>query len=59
MANNTISTNGQVQYGIFEFVVDSPEDIQKLPHCAMGSSVICLSDGSVYMKNSSGEWVEL
>jgi hypothetical protein len=59
MANNTISTNGQVQYGISEFVVDSPEDIQKLPLCGMGSSVICLSNGNVYMKNSSGEWIEL
>ena len=58
MANNTLSTNGQVQYGITEFVIDSPDDLQKLPRCLMGSSALCLSNGSVYIKDSTGKWVE-
>lgn len=59
MANNTLSTNGQVQYGITEFVIDSPDDLQKLPRCLMGSSALCLSNGSVYIKDSAGKWVEI
>jgi len=31
MAFKMISTNGQVQYGVDEFVIDSPEDLKKLP----------------------------
>lgn len=59
MANNTLSTNGQVQYGITEFVIDSPEDLKKLPRCLMGSSALCLSNGNVYMKDGTGKWVEI
>ena len=54
------STNGQVQYGINEFVIDSPNDLKSLPkNCNMGSSALCLSNGSVYIKNSTGEWKEI
>ena len=31
MAYKMISTNGQVQYGVDEYVIDSPEDLEKLP----------------------------
>jgi len=31
MAWNMISTNGQVQYNISEFVIDSPDDLETLP----------------------------
>jgi len=57
MAYNILSQNGEVQYGVNEFVIDSPEDLKKLPDkTAMGSSALCLSNNEVYMKNSSGEW---
>ena len=57
MAYNILSQNGEVQYGVNEFVIDSPEDLKKLPDkTAMGSSALCLSNGEVYMKDSSGEW---
>ena len=57
MAYNILSQNGEVQYGVNEFVIDSPEDLKKLPDkTAMGSSALCLSNSEVYMKNSSGEW---
>ena len=60
MAFNMISTNGQVQYNVSEFVIDSPDDLEKLPkRSQMGSAALCLSDGAVYMKNSKGEWKEV
>lgn len=60
MAFNMISTNGQVQYNISEFVIDSPDDLEKLPKkCAQGSVALCTEDGSVYIKNSLGEWKEV
>ena len=31
MAFNMTSTNGQIQYNISEFVIDSPDDLEKLP----------------------------
>ena len=60
MSYKMISTNGQVQYGVDEFVIDSPDDLEKLPtRSLMGSAALCLSNGAVYMKNSDGEWVEV
>ena len=60
MAWNMISTNGQVQYNISEFVIDSPDDLETLPKkCAQGSTALCIEDGSVYVKNSKGEWKEV
>ena len=60
MAYKLTSTNGQVQYEVNEYVIDSPEDLQSLPsRCAMGSAALCLSNGAVYMKNSNGEWKEI
>ena len=55
-----ITTNGQTQYGISEFVIDSPEDLNEMPlKCGMGSTAICIETGAVYMKNSNGEWKEI
>ena len=55
-----ISTNGQIQYGISEFAIDSPEDLKDMPlKCDMGSAAICINTGTVYMKNSNGEWKEI
>ena len=60
MAWNMISTNGQVQYNISEFVIDSPDDLETLPKkCAQGSTALCTEDGSVYVKNSKGERKEV
>lgn len=60
MSFKMISTNGQVQYNIDEFVIDSPEDLEKLPkRSQMGSAALCLSNGAVYMKDSNGEWKEV
>ena len=60
MAFNMISTNGQVQYNVSEFVIDSPDDLKKLPQkCAQGSIALCTEDGAVYVKDSTGEWKEI
>lgn len=58
MSVNMISTNGQIQYNVNEYVIDTPDDLKKLPiSCAMGSTAICTSTGDVYIKNGSGKWV--
>jgi hypothetical protein len=31
MAYKLISTNGQIQYNVDEYVIDSPNDLEKLP----------------------------
>lgn len=60
MAFKLISTNGQVQYNIDEFALDSVDELQKLPkRSAMGSMALILSTGDVYVKNGKGEWVLL
>lgn len=60
MAFNMISTNGQVQYGVDEFVIDSPDDLAKLPsRSKQGSVALDSSTGDVYIKNSKGEWVAI
>lgn len=57
---NILSNSGHVGYGIKEFAVDTPEDIDKLPVDAKpGSAAFVISTGSVYMLNSKGEWVEV
>ena len=54
------STNGQIQYNVNEYVVDTPDDLEKIPpSAAMGSAALCLSNGSVYMKDSKGQWKEI
>lgn len=60
MAYNMIATNGQTQYGVDEFVIDSPDDLDKLPsRSKQGSVALDISTGDVYMKNSSGEWLAI
>lgn len=55
-----MASNGKTDYGINEYVVDTPEDLVNLPrHCEMGSTVIVISTAEIYMKNSVGEWVKL
>lgn len=57
---NTTSTSGHTAYGLKDFVIDKKSDLQNLPvNVPMGSTAFCIEDGSVYMINSSGEWVEI
>lgn len=53
------SNDGDISYGIKEFVCDSVDDLSILPPCQMGSVAIIIATAEVYMKNSKGEWVRL
>lgn len=60
MAIQLIATNGQIQYHIDEFVIDTKDDLKALPRrSAMGSTALCLSDSNVYIKNSKQQWIPL
>ena len=60
MAYKLTSTNGDIQYNINEYVIDTEADLESLPkNCAMGSSALCLENGSVYIKDGKGKWVEI
>ena len=55
-----IASNGEIQYDVNEYCIDSPDEIANLPKdCAMGSTAIVISTAEIYMKNGSGEWVKL
>ena len=58
---SVISHDGDVQYGVNEYVRDSVDDLVILPRCNAGSIAIVLEENNaaVYMKNSQGEWVKL
>lgn len=51
--------DGDVSYGVKEIVCDTEADLDGLPDCAMGSTVIVIETGSVYIRNSRDEWVKL
>lgn len=54
------SQSGHVAYGLLEFMIDTVNDLNQLPvDVPMGSTAFCIEDGSVYVINSSGEWVEI
>ena len=54
------SNSGHTAYGLKSFVIDTKEDLDYLPiNVPMGSTAFCVEDSSVYMINSSGEWVEI
>lgn len=56
---NPIAQNGSRVYGITNYVIDTPSDIDKLPtYCKMGSSARVISTGDLYLLNSSKEWVK-
>ena len=48
--------DGDVEYGINEYVCDTSDDLQSLPRCKMGSVALVLKDSSVYVKDGNGDW---
>ena len=44
-----------------EFLLDNEEELQYVPDCSPGSTVIILTDNGaiVKMKNSKGEWKDI
>lgn len=52
--------DGETLYGIKEYLLDSPEDLSKLPtDVRSGSSALILSTGQVYFLNGSKQWVAI
>ena len=54
-----IAHDGDVVYGVNEYVCDTIEDLASLPPCGMGSTAIVISTSEVYMRNGKGEWVKI
>ena len=54
-----LANDGDVAYGIKDFICDTPEDLKDLPHCNMGCTAFIISTAEVYMINSNGEWVKI
>lgn len=60
MAYRISKANGDSAHDIMEYVVDTPDDISRLPATSgWGSTCIVISTSEVYMKNSYGEWVKM
>ena len=43
--------------GIKEFIADAVEDLEEIKDCEMGSICLVLSNKTMYIKNSEGEWI--
>lgn len=53
--------DGDVEYGINEYVCDTEEELKELPRCKMGSAALVLNDSKtgeavVYVKDGNGDW---
>lgn len=64
MAANILSQNGHTSYGHKEFIVDTPEDLNKLllsqsADIAMGCFALVISTGEVYAINSQRQWAKV
>ena len=50
--------DGEILYGIKEFLIDSEEDLKDLPlNIKSGSSAFILSSGSIYILNKDKKWI--
>ena len=57
---NLLSQSGHQAYGVKEYVLDEPADLDNLPVTdKMGSTAFIISTSQVYMINSKGEWKEI
>lgn len=57
---NLLSQSGHQGYGIKEYVLDTPTDLDNLPITdKTGSTAFIISTSQVYMINSKGEWREV
>lgn len=54
---NPMSISGQAIYGIKEFVIDTEEDIEKLPtDVPAGSAALIVKTGDVAVLSNAGTW---
>ena len=60
MSYNILKQDGDVSYNVNEYICDTAKDLELLPpKAAMGSTAIVLHPMSVYIKNSSKQWVKI
>ncbi len=59
MAISLTSHDGDVTYGIKEYVVDTPEDINNVPLCTMGSTLFVISTAELYIMSGEKKWVKI
>lgn len=48
--------DGDVEYGINEYVCDTEKELKELPRCKMGSVALVLENSTVYVKDGNGDW---
>lgn len=54
-----LSSDGDISYGIKEFICDTIEELNNLPSCSMGSTAFVISSAEVYMLSGKKEWVKI
>lgn len=61
MSYQLTATNGRSTYDQDEYVVDTMEDLEKIPkhRSMMGSTVFVIEGSRVFMLNSNKEWKEI
>ena len=51
---------GSVQYGLQRFILDTPDDLKKLPAKTVpGSTAYVISTGATYIHNNKNVWVRV
>ena len=58
---NLYKQDGEILYGIKEFLLDSEDDVKDLPtkKIHVGSMAMVIPTGSIYVLNGLSEWVEM
>lgn len=56
---NIISSNGEIHYGVNEYIIDTNKELEKIPlSAAAGSTAYSIEDGKTYIKNNKNQWME-
>lgn len=53
------SNGGKVDYDIQKWLVDTEEEVSKVPLCTMGSTIYVIRTGDTWMMDSEGNWYEM
>jgi hypothetical protein len=57
---NLYKQDGDVLYGIKEFLLDSQDDVANLPtNIKTGSTALVIPTGALYMLNGHRQWIEV
>lgn len=60
MAYSLMQVDSNVAHGVNQYIIDSAEDIEKLPRtCQPGSAALDASTGDVYILNNAREWKKI